>query len=125
MGGGYKADGMTPRHVAYCTEIALAVGVASNNSFAGHTGHVTPRLGLFGSPLRANAPNCCLAGWAGRNFLYLADLSKILAKPAGKRVGTVWLPMGKTPSSDSMRVPSQRFASSSRMTPRTQTGPSC
>src|SRR5689334_4652244 len=40
----------------HCTEIALAVGVASNTSVDGQTGHVTPRLALFGSPLRANAP---------------------------------------------------------------------
>ena len=34
----------------YWTVIAFAVGVASNTNVAGHTGHVTPRLGLFGSP---------------------------------------------------------------------------
>src|ERR1700690_2569374 len=38
------------------TVIALSVKLASNQSFAGQTGQVTPSAALFGSPDRANAP---------------------------------------------------------------------
>src|ERR1039458_2650748 len=43
------------RGAGQCTEIALSVKVASNQSFAGQTGQVTPSVVLFGSPDRASA----------------------------------------------------------------------
>jgi len=61
LGVVYAVVGLNVRtHHRYSTLMILCVGVASNFSIAGHRGHVTPSVGVFGSPVRANAPRLCI-----------------------------------------------------------------
>jgi hypothetical protein len=83
------APALRLRGPRYWTEIALSVGVASNSSFDGQVGQVTPSAaGAFGSPLRAKA----------------ARLS-IIAFESARRPGRLAVELAMFENSDGPKVP--------------------